>query len=803
MSIFSDLRFAGRTLRAKPVFTAIAVASLALGIGANTAIFSIVDAALLRQLPYDHADRLVIMRDHQPLFPGASVSPGEFLDYQRQSKTLSGLAAFTWQELTLTGSGEPQLLHAASATSNYFDVLGAHAELGRLFSPKTDKIGDDRVAVLSDATWRSTFGADPHIVGRDIHLNGKLFRVIGILRANEGYSAQIQIWVTPRFSVPEFLEDQHSTASGLAEMYGNHWLRGVGRMRPGVTLAETRAELNIIAKRIGAAHADSRDHYANISAFHANLVGNIQPALLVLLGAVVLLLLIACANLAGLLLARGTARTRELSVRTALGATRWQITRLLLSESLLLAIAGGVIGIFLAEEGQRLLARYSPYDLPAALTPRMDWQVIAFCLAATLISALLSGFVPALRSAQLDVQKGLKESSKGSSSAGANSLRRLLVTSEIALAVVLLSGASLLIHSFTRLLDVNPGFDTNHVMTARISLPLARYSHAETNVFWQNLLAKISALPDVESAGIQTMLPMSGAESGGDVKPQGGNKAFYSDQMGVSPGIFKTLSVPFIGGRNFDGHETENSPPMAVVSRSFAEALFPGQNAIGKKFTGGAAETPSTIIGIVGDVKSNGLNEPAPLMMYYNHPQFGVDTASIAIRARGGAESVVSELRTVLHALDPLLPLSEVEPLSDYIGDSLAPHRFLLGLLTAFSALAILLAGIGLYGVLAFSVEQRTREIGIRVALGAARQEVVRLILGECSYMALTGLTLGLLGAFFGSSLLKNLLFGVTGTDLMSYFSAIILVLSIAALASLLPALRAARVDPVTALRYE
>ncbi len=803
MSSFSDLRFASRTLRAKPVFTAIAVASLALGIGANTAIFSVVESALLRELPYDHADRLVIMRDHQPMFPGASVSPGEFLDYQRQSKTLSGLAAFTWQELTLTGSGEPRLLHAASATPNYFEVLGAHAERGRLFSAKTDKTGDDRLAVLSDATWRGVFGADPGIVGRGIHLNGKLFRVVGVLRANEGYSAEIQVWVTPRFMVPEFLEDQHATDSGIAGTYGNHWLRGVGRMRPNVTLAETRAELNMIAKRIGAAHSDSRDHYAIISAFHENLVGKIQPALLVLLGAVVLLLLIACANLAGLLLARSTARTRELAVRAALGATRWQIVRLLLAESLLLAIAGGALGVFLAQEGLRMLATYSPYDLPSSLAPRMDWQVLTFCVAATLLSALLSGLVPAIRSAQVDVQQGLKESSKGSASAGANNLRRLLVTTEIALAVVLLSGASLLIHSFTKLLDVNPGFDARNVMTARISLPLSRYSHDASNIFWPNLLRKISALPDVDSAAIQTMLPMSGAESGSDIKPEGSDKGFYSDQMGVSPELFKALRIPMVAGRTFDGHEAENSPAVAVVSRSFAQSLFPGQNAVGRKFKGGPADGISTIIGVVGDVKSNGLNEPAPLMMYYNHPQYGVDSASVVIRTRGNSDSVIAELRRVLHSLDPLLPLSEVQPLSDYVGDSLASRRFLLGLLTAFSLLAIVLAGIGLYGVLAFSVEQRTREIGIRVALGAERRQVLRLILGECSLVALAGLGTGLLAAFFASSLLKNLLYGVTGADFLSYFSAVILVLGIAGLASFLPAVRAARVDPVTALRYE
>jgi putative ABC transport system permease protein len=803
MPWLTDLLFASRTLRAKPLFTAIAVASLALGIGANTAIFSVVESALLRELPYDHAGRLIQIRDHQPLFEQASIAPGEFLDYQRQTKTLTGMAAYTWQELTLTGNGDPQRLRAAATTANFFEVLGAHAERGRLFSTNLDKPGADRAVVLSDATWRALFASDPGILGRTIRLNGKPFHVVGVLRAKEDYPASIQIWVSPRFVVPEYVEDQHASTDTIAQTYGNHWLIGVGRMRPDVTLAQTRAELNIIAKRIGAAQQNAEGHYPNLVLLHENLVGDVQPALWVLLGAVVLLLLIACANLAGLLLSRSTARTRELAVRAALGATRWQIVRLLLAESLLLALGGGVIGVFLAGQGQLLLAKYSPYDLPAALGPQMDWQVLAFCLGTTLVSALLSGLVPALRSAHVDVQNGLKESAKGSASTGANRLRRLLVSAEIALSVVLLSSACLLIHSFTKILDVNPGFDATNVITARISLPLSRYSHESAGTFWNSLLQRVSALPDVESAAIVTDLPMSGGESGSEIRPLGLKEHVYSDQLGVSAGVFRAMRIPMLSGRTFDGRETEKSPSLAVVNRAFADKVFPNQNPIGKKFEGGPVDGVVTIIGVVGDVKTNGLSEPAPLLTYYSYPQYGVPSASIVVRTRGNSAGVITELRSVLRGLDDALPLSEVKPLGDYVGSSLAARRFLLGLLSGFAALAILLAGIGLYGVLAFSVEQRTREIGIRVALGAARSEVLQLILGECSLMALAGLGTGLLGAFWASSLLKNLLFGVTGTDYAAYFAAIVLVLGIACLAAFLPALRATRVDPVTALRYE
>jgi putative ABC transport system permease protein len=430
----------------------------------------------------------------------------------------------------------------------------------------------------------------------------------------------------------------------------------------------------------------------------------------------------------------------------------------------------------------------------------MDWQVLAFCVAATLLSALLSGLAPALRSGQIDVQDSLKESSKGSASSAANNWRRLLVGAEIAFSVVLLCGASLLIHSFTKILDVKPGFDTANVITARISLPLTAYSHEATNVFWDKLLAKVSALPDVESAAIETNLPLSGNESGSDLRING--ISAYSDQVAGSPGVFAALRIPLLAGRNFDGHETEKSAPVVIVSRAFADKLFPHQNPIGRKFEGAPIDGQPTIIGIVADVKFTGLNEPAPLMMYFTPSQYGVDSASLIVKTKRSGD-ITSELRTVLHSLDPALPLSDIKPLAAYVGGSLETKRFVLGLLTGFAALAILLAGIGLYGVLAFSVEQRTREIGIRVALGAERHEILRLILSECSMVALAGLAAGLFGAFWASSLLKNMLYGVTATDSAAYLSATILVLAIAAMASFLPSLRATRVDPVTALRYE
>ncbi len=803
MSLIADLRFAGRTLRAKPVFTAIAVASLALGIGANTAIFSVVESALLRSLPYDHPERLLLLRDHQPLAPEASISPGEYLDYQKQTRTFSGLAAFAWQSLTLNGNGEPQRLRGASVTPNFFQVLGAHAQAGRLFQSEFDKPGEDRAAVLSDETWRGVFGSDPNIVGRVIHLNGNAFRVVGVLRQNEAYPADRQVWVTPRYPVPEYVEDKARSAKDVLETYGNHWLSGVGSMREGITEAEAQAEMHLIAGRIGEAHAGQRDHYAVTMPLHETMVHDIHSALWVLLGSVVLLLLIACSNLAGLLLARATGRTRELAVRVALGASKAQIIRLLLAESLLLAIAGGGLGVFLAAQAQHWISKYSTYDLPQALAPRLDWPVLVFCISATLLAALLSGLAPALRAAHTDAQKGLKESAKGSASGATNRLRQLLVSAEIALSVMLLTGAGLLIHSFVRLLDVHPGFEAENTVTARISLPLTTYSHEAGTAFWQKFLAAVQAMPGIESAAIITDLPMTAGNSSSYINAVGSSETVYSDELGISQDLFRTLRIPMLAGRGFDGTEGEKNPPLAIVSRSFAEKVFPGQNPIGKKFHGGPVDGDSTIIGVVGDVHMHGLSEAAPLEMYYIYPQYGVDSAGVIVRSHQQTSVIRSELAKVLRSLDPSLPLGDVKPLADYSERLLGGRKFMLGLLSAFAGLAILLAGIGLYGVLAFSVEQRTREIGIRVALGAARGEVVRLILNECSWMALIGLAAGLLGAWFAGGFMKSLLFGVTGTDWTSYFAAIILVLGIAAFVSLAPAWRATRVDPVNALRYE
>ena len=805
----ADLRLAWRALWARPAFSAIAIVSLALGIGANTAIFSVIESTLLRGLPFDKSDQLVLLRDRQPCCEQASVSPGEYLDYSRQSRTLSGLAAVTSQNLTLTGYSDPQNLYGAAVTPNYFHVLGAASEIGRLMSPAIDKPGGTRVAVLSDATWRSIFAGDPSIVGRDITLNGEGFRVIGVLQPKQTYPKDAQIWISPRLLVPEYVEGQTAKDWNIAREYDNHWLSGIGRVRSGVSLSQARAELETIAAAITRAHPEEKDHHPALFALEDTIVQNVRPALWVLLGSVVLLLLIACANLAGLLLARVTGRTRELAIRVSLGASRWQIVRLLLAESFLLALLGGTLGVGLAEIALRLIVKYSPYDLPAALAPELNARVFLFCLLVTLLSALISGVLPAFRSAQVDVSDGLKEGAKGSVGGKTRRLRHVLISAEIALSVVLLAGASLLVHSFARLLAVNPGFDSNSVLTTRLVLPPSRYgTDVQTKLFWDKLLRNIAALPQVQSAGLLTDVPFDGSDSGSYVQSEGqpvspDHPGMYANEYGVSPGTFQALHIPVLSGRVFNERDDAKTTLSVVINKAFADKLFPQQDSIGKRIEGGPISGSATIIGVVGSFRHSGLNQPPVPDMFYNYPRYGAGGTDLVIRTRDGSPPLGADLRRMVRGLDSNLPFRGLKPLDSYVSQSLAARKFLLGLLTVFSFLAISLAGIGLYGVLAYSVQQRKQEIGIRMALGAQTGDVLGLVFYECGLISLFGVAAGLLASVWSSSFLKSMLFDVSPTDLLAYAGSILMIVLIAALASMLPALRAAKTDPVSALRYE
>lgn len=808
--LFSDLRFAWRTVRSKPLFALVSIGSLALGIGANTAIFSVIESALLHSLPFRDASQLLLIRDHQSCCEMASVSPGEYLDYRSQTKTLSDLSALTTQSVTWTGGPSAVQLRAAAVTTNFFDVLGAHSELGRLMTPKLDIPGADRrSAVVSDGFWRSDLGADPHVLGRTIILNGNAFRIIGVLRALDAYPQDAQIWISPRLLVPEYVEGAIPKNYDVTQQYGNHWLSLLGRLKPGIGFGQARAELHTIAVNIGRAHPSSHDHYAVLFPLQAFLVRQVRPALYVLMGAVLLLLLIACSNLAGLLLARSTARTRELAVRISLGATRARIVRLLLTESFLLAICGGVLGVALARSGLQLITHYSPYDLPAALSPHLNLPVLAFCIGITGLSALLSGLLPAWRSSGVDTNTQLKDGAKSSASRSTRRLRHILVGGEIALSVTLLIGAGLLIESFSRLLAVDPGLDPRHVTTATITLPETRYTHENINQFWRSLLSNLSGRPEIEAAGLITNIPFSGSDSGSYLQFEGHamrahDQGYYAQQFGISPGTFPALHVPILEGRNVSDRDDEKAPPVALINKYCAQTLFPHESPIGKRFKGGPGDSGwTTVVGVVGDLKTDGLDDKPDFEIFLNYPQYGMSVTGIVLRssAAGGNASVV--LRSVLRGLDPQVPLSSIKPMTEYIDESMGTRRFILGLLTAFSAIALALAAIGLYAVLAFSVEQRRPEIGIRVALGAARSKVLWMVLQECLWVAASGAALGILGALWSTEFLASMLYAVRPADTLAYAFGAGLMIATAALAAIVPGMRALRIDPASALRYE
>jgi putative ABC transport system permease protein len=808
-----DLCFAWRRIKATPGIAAIAVLSLALGIGANTAIFSIIESALLRGLPVPQPDRLIYLRDRQPCCDAASLSPGEYLDYERQTRTLSGLAAAVNQTLILTGRSEPSKLNALAVTPNYFDVLGVGAARGRLMSPAIDNSASDtRVAVLSYPTWIALFAGDPSIIGRDLTLSGHRFRVIGVLRKDEAYPAKTQIWVSPRFSVPEYVEISGAPAAlarNLVQTYDDHWLFAIGRLRPEVSIARARAELETIASSIAANHPGTKDHHPALVALEDRIVGNVRPALWVLFTAVVLLLLIACANLAGLLLAKSSTRTRELAVRVSLGASRAEIIRLLLTESMLFAILGGATGLLVARLSLMLLTKFSPYDLPPGMSPALDPWVFLFCCASTVAAGLMSGLIPALRSAQLDVTEGLKDGAKSTGGLAGSRARHVLVAGEIALSVALLIGASLLLRSFAKLITTDTGYNPEHVLSARVSLPEAKYTDAvHIAQFWRVFLERAAALPGVRAVGAISDVPMSGSDSGSYVqiegRPVGADaQGLYTNEFSISPGTFRALGVPLIAGRVLTDRDTAHSPKVVVVNKSFAEKAFPNEDAIGKRFQGGPADGWFTIVGVVGDFRHDGLNEkPAP-DMFFNYTQWNRPSMGVEVRTVGNSMAVAPELAHIMRGIDPDLPLTDVKPLGDYIGESLSAREFLLGLIGTFSALAVLLAGIGLYAVLAYSVQQRRREIAIRMALGAYAADVTRIIGLECTRVAAIGLVMGVITSVWASALLKSMLFGIQHTDWKAYVMAIAVLIVAVALAAAIPVARALRTDPVSALRYE
>ncbi|HET7453780.1 MAG TPA: ABC transporter permease, partial [Thermoanaerobaculia bacterium] len=796
-------RYAFRSLRKSPGFAAVAIATLALGIGANTAIFSVVDAVVLRPLPYRDPQRLVMLWERRPKSDHVVASYPDFLDWRDRSRSFDGAAAYSGWTFNLTGNGPPERVDSAVVSAGFFDVLGVTPHLGRGFRPEEETKGRDDVVVLGHRLFVRRFLADPHILGKKILLNGKPFTVIGV--APDG------------IRLPNLAA---ATAGGLfvpithgyrPDNRQGHYLSVVARLKRGVTLAAARADLSGIAHFLQRTYPKSNTNH-EIDAFPLSreISGPSRPALLALLGSVFLLLAIASVNVANMLLSRATARSREIAVRAALGAGRGRLIRQLMVESLVLSLIGGGLGVVAAAGGVELIRRFGPADIPRLDQARLDPLVLAYALAISVATGLLFGLAPAAHASvkrlAYSLKTGDRRLARGDGRAG-----RILVAAELALSVLLLTAAGLMLKSYWRLERVDPGFRTEGVVTAQLDFPESKYPRGrDVTAFGARLLDRLRALPGVERAGAVSNLPLQDERVWhlsfvveGRVLDRA--NPLFAFQQSVMPGYFETIGLPLLRGRGFSDADGREAPKVAIVNRTLADTIFPGQDPIGRRIALSDDPGPNdwvTIVGIIGDVRSESLESAAPNQLYQPYAQNGTDGMAIVVRARR-PDAVAAALRTAVSEIDPDEPVYDIQPLADVVSSSAAQPRFRAFLTATFAGLALALAAIGIYGVLSYSVARRTHEIGIRMALGAARRDVLRLVVGRGMLLASIGVAIGLIGAALASRALSALLFGVATTDLPTFAAVAMVLLGVALAASLVPGRRALRIDPMVALREE
>jgi len=809
-SVWQDVRYGARSLARSPGFTIVAAITLALGVGANTAIFTVVNAVILRPLPFSEPGRLVRFWESNPAkgWPTFSVSHPNFLDWRAQTQSFDGLAAQTGVGFTLTSGGDAEIVRGAAVTADLLPVLGISPRLGRNFRPDEDRPGGNtRVALLTHAFWQRRFGANPSIVGTTVSLDSRPYEVVGVLP--ESFAVA---WGGPRLDLLVPL------APDPARNRSDHRLLVIGRLKPGVPLEQARAEMQAMASRMATTYPESNGGWTVVLAtFYDWIVPEeTRQSLLIMLGAVGLVLLIACGNVASLLLARASARQREFSVRAALGAQRSRIVRQWLVEAALLGVVAAAAGLGLAFLTTRLVVATAPSALPRLGEIAIDPRVVFFAAGVSLVSALLFGLVPALQASSPRVAESLKEGTRTASGGrGRERVRAILVVGEVALSVTLLIGAGLLVRSFWRLQQVQPGFEVQSVVTMRVNLPRSSYdTAAKSQQFYLRLVPAIAALPGVNGAAISSGPPLSQGGTSTEVtipgKPQPKNSQPSAGWRLVSPGYFGALGIP-LRGRDFSGEDgaiDEKGAPLravTIISEEMARRYWPGEDVLGKTVVlHSFGDGPQTIIGVAGDVRSFGLDSSPGPMVYGNALAFSRwSPMSIVVRSAVDPSSHIGEIRAAVRALDGSVPVYDVSTLDDLLSTSLGSRRFNMYLLGCFAAVALLLACIGLFGVLAYLVAQRTRDIGIRMALGANRADVVRLIVGQGMVMTVAGAAIGILGGVAAGRLLRGLLFSVTPMDAITFVAvpAILLLVALAACAA--PARRATRVDPLIALRAE
>lgn len=804
--LFQDFRYALRQLHTSPGFTAVAVITLALGIGANTAVFSVVDQVLLHPLPYPDSDRLVKISQTFEGISTDNASPANYLDWVSQNQMSQNpvfaemAAARGWQG-SLSAGNRPEQVKGTMTTPSFFPLFGVNPILGRALAASDAQPSNDHVVVLGYGLWQRYFARDPGVIGRNFRLNGEQYSVVGVMPRNFSPDEYGELWLPSPWGVPT-----HPLAPDRdpRQFRDRNYLEVWARLKPGVTMPVARAELDTIARRLERQYPNSNGEVGvTVLPLHESIVGEIRPVLLVLLAAVVFVLLIGCANVANLLLARATARGKEISIRTALGASRRRLLRQLLTESVLLAILGGVLGLLLAVLAVPSLLALSPPDIRQFTQIGINREVLAFSFLASLVCGVAFGLIPALQTSRSNPSQFLKEGERGSA-ANRGRTRSALVIAEVSLSLVLLVGAGLLVRSFARLMEVNPGFDPDHLLTFNLALPSST-APARQLAFYQQVLERLQALPGVEAAGAVSRLPLAGGNSSRSFNVPGIEKGYEADIRVSTPDYFRAMGIPLLKGRGFNDSDIRGSLPLAIVNDALARTVFPGQDPIGKQITNfGPDSLTLQIVGVVGNVRHLGLDTEPHAEIYQLLGQAQWPSMFVTMRsATSDAMSLTSAAQAAVWSVNQDVPLANLRIMQDLIANSVQRRRFSMLLLTMFAAVAMLLAATGLYGVMSYSVAQRTKEIGIRMALGARRPNLLALIVKQGMALVLMGIAAGTLLSFAMTRLISGMLFGITATDPLTFAAVAALLGAVAFVANYLPALRAASVDPMVALRYE
>ena len=801
-----DLRYAIRQQRKNPAFTIVAVITLALGIGANTAIFSVVNTILLQPLPYKDPERLVLVWEENAKqgYPTDTPTAANFGDWRDQNQLFEGMAAMAPDSFNLTGSGDPERLEGRRVSASFFPLLGVDPHIGRAFTAAEDQPNSGHVLLLSYGLWQRRFGGDAGVVGKTLNLNGAGYTVVGVMPPRFQFpTPDDEVWVPIAFT-QEQAADRNS-----------HYLKVLGRLKPGVTLAQAQAEMSTIATRLQQQYPKTNtDLGAVITPLHEQIVGDIKPALLILLGAVGLVLLIACANVANLLLARAAVRQKEIAVRVALGARRRRLIRQFLTESVLLSTLGGLVGLAIAYGGLVVLKSFIPENISQARAISIDYKVLGFTLLVSVATGLVFGLAPAIQAVRFNQIETLKEGGRDAATGGSGKrLRSLLVMAEVAISLVLLIGAGLLINSFLRLRNVDPGFRAENLLTMKIVLPEPKYEKWKMrSTFYSDLIQRVQSLPGVKSAAVTTNLPLYsqgnsiGVRIEGKPEPPPGQELIVTTRI-ISNGYLDTMSIPLLKGRQLTDQDTDNSQNVAVVSETMARRFWPGEEVVGKRVSIGKVRSQEDwiqVIGVAKDVRQFELNDDPKPQMYLTYRQFGFfDAQDLVVKTDVDPASMASAVRNAVWEIDKDQPISNIRTMETILAESIARQRFSMLLLAIFAGVALVLAAVGIYGVMSYSVAQRTHEIGIRMALGAQTMTVLKLAIGYGLKLVLAGIAIGLIAAFALTRVMSTLLFGVTATDPTTFALISLLLIAVAAIASYIPARRATRVNPIIALRYE